>query len=181
MPPASPAAPEPPELASEKSIPEKEPSVVPQPAPADVAPSAPAAKSKPAAHPAIEAPSLDIFPAAEPPAKQPLVPPKRASAGREVEAPAERRAESADGDHSYVWVGRFSRRDQAQAAEKKIKELSLPAFIVPRHIAGGEAFAVFTGPYNEKKISGVIDWLHAQGFDGARVAANPLAAKGARQ
>jgi serine/threonine protein kinase len=180
-PPASPTAPEPPDFASEKSTPEKEPSVVPQPAPADVAPSVPAAKSKPTAQPATQPPSLDIFPAVEAPGKQPLVPPKRASVRREVESAGNRQAESADGDNSYVWVGRFARKDQAQAAEKKIKELSLPAIIVPRHIAGGEAFAVFTGPYNEKKISGVIDWLRAQGFDGARGAANPLAAKGARQ
>jgi serine/threonine protein kinase len=179
-PPASPSAPPPPEIAADKSTPEKEPSVVPQPIPADAPPPMPVAKSKPAPEPATEAPSLDIFPAGEKASKQPPAPSKRASVRGELEAAAERRAESANGENSYVWVARFARRDQAQAAEKKIKELSLPAFIVPRHFAGSEAFVVFTGPYNEKKISGVIDWLRAQGFDGARVAANPVAAKGAK-
>jgi serine/threonine protein kinase len=52
VPPASPSAPTPPDFASEKSTPEKEPSVVPPPVPADAPPAA--AVSKPTAESATE-------------------------------------------------------------------------------------------------------------------------------
>ncbi|MGH9746389.1 MAG: protein kinase domain-containing protein [Candidatus Acidiferrales bacterium] len=180
-PPASPRAPEPPDFAMDKSIPEKEPSVVPQPASADVAPPVAVVKPKPISPSATKAPSLDIFPAVELPGKPSKSPAKHAAARYEAEPAVVRRAEAASGDHIFVWVARFTRKDEAQETAKKIKDLSLPVVILPRHLPAGEAFAVFTGPYNEKKVSGVVDWLHAQGFEGARIVANPLAAKEAKR
>jgi serine/threonine protein kinase len=181
VPPSSPSAPEPPDFAMDKSIPEKEPDVVPQPVKAVVSQPPPAAKAKPTAEASIKPPSLDIFPEVELPAKRPLSPPKHPAAPQAATSAGEPQSGAAEGDHSYVWVGRFAQRDKAQEAAKKIEDLSLPVVIIPRHLPTGEAFAVFTGPYNEQKISGVIEWLRAQGFKGAHAAANPLATRGAKQ
>jgi cell division septation protein DedD len=102
-------------------------------------------------------------------------PPKRAGGNGQNSEPTSAQAKPQADVASYIWVGRFTRRDKAQEASKKIEDLSLPVVIIPRHLPTGEAFAVFTGPFNEKKIGGVVDRLRAQGFLGAHVVTNPLA------
>jgi hypothetical protein len=207
VPPASPVAPEPPEFALDKPIPEKEPDVVPgaakvaAPAPvskpeATEQPPAPVSKPKqpaqppapvskpkvvaqpPPAKPVAKPSAPDVFPTVELPGRktsQPS-PPKRAAGNAQTSEPISAQTKQADVASSYIWVGRFTRRDKAQEASKKIEDLSLPVVIIPRHLPTGEAFAVFTGPYNEKKIGGVIDRLRGQGFSGAHIVTNPLSA-----
>ena len=208
VPPASPVAPEPPEFALDKPLPEKEPDVVPgagkvlPPAPvskpeSDTQPPAPVSKPKqpvpqpapvskpriaaqpPAAKPAAKQPAPDVFPAVELPGRKPFsaaLSKHAASSGQSSEPIAGQAKPQADAP-SYIWVGRFTRRDKAQEAAKKIEDLSLPVVIIPRHLPTGEAFAVFTGPFNEKKIGGVIERLRGQGFLGVHIVTNPLSAQ----
>jgi serine/threonine protein kinase len=178
-PPASPVAPQPPDFALEKSIPEKEPDRVPGAEIVAAPPPTPAPKPKPVAHaPAKPAPP-EVFPAVELPGRKPFSPPKRSTAGQTAQAApsASSQAGQATGAQSYIWVGRYARRDKAQEAAKKMEDMSLPVVIIPRHLPSGEAFAVFTGPYNDKKIGGVIERLKAQGFFGAHSVSNPLVAQ----
>ncbi len=207
VPPASPVAPEPPEFALDKPIPEKEPDVVPGAAkvvapapvskpeateqpPAPVSkpkqpaqPPAPVSKPKVAAQPSPAKPAAkpsapDVFPTVELPGRKTSSPspPKRAAGNAQTSEPTPAQTKPQAEVASYIWVGRFTRRDKAQEASKKIEDLSLPVVIIPRHLPTGEAFAVFTGPYNEKKIGGVIDRLRGQGFSGAHIVTNPLSA-----
>jgi Protein kinase domain len=173
VPPVSPAAPEPPEFALDKQIPEKEPDVVPGMAKAAAPQPAPVAKPKPSAQPSAKPTPPEVFPAVELPGRRAFSPPKR-EAGNETAKSASGQVISQADAFSYVWVGRFARRDKAQEAAKKMEDLSLPVVIIPRHLPTGEAFAVFTGPFNEKKIGGVVERLRAQGFLGAHVVTNPL-------
>jgi serine/threonine protein kinase len=194
MPPATAAAPEPPEFALDKPIPEKEPDVAPGAAkvvaPASVSkpeakaqPPAPVSKPKiaiqpPAPKPTVKQSMPNVNPTVELPGRKAFspTPPKRpASSGQSSEPTAGQAKPQADAP-SYIWVGRFTRRDKAQEASKKIEDLSLPVVIIPRRLPTGEAFAVFTGPFNEKKIGGVIDRLRGQGFSGAHIVTNPLSA-----
>jgi serine/threonine protein kinase len=69
---------------------------------------------------------------------------------------------------SYIWVGRYEREDRAQDASRKIQGLGLPAVVVPRHIAQGQFYVVFTGPVSPEKIPSEIDWLKTQGFANVR-------------
>jgi hypothetical protein len=202
VPPASPVAAEPPEFALDKPIPEKEPDLVPgaakvvAPAPvskpeATAQPPAPVSKPKQPAQP--PAPVSKLKATTQPPAKPPVpkVYPTVELPGRKTSSPSPTKPAAGNGQNSgstpsqgkpqvdassYVWVGRFTLRDKAQEAAKKIEDLNLPVVIIPRHLPTGEAFAVFTGPFNEKKIGGVIDRLRAQGFSNVHVATNPLSA-----
>jgi hypothetical protein len=120
----------------------------------------------------------NVFPAVELPGRKAFspTPPKHAAISGQSSEPATGHAKQQADAPSYIWVGRFARRDKAQEASKKIEDLSLPVVIIPRHLPTGEAFAVFTGPFNEKKIGGVIDRLRGQGFSGAHIVTNPLSA-----
>jgi cell division septation protein DedD len=118
-----------------------------------------------------------VFPPVELPGRKASLPspPKRAGGNGQNSEPTSAQAKPQADVASYIWVGRFTRRDKAQEASKKIEDLSLPVVIIPRHLPTGEAFAVFTGPFNEKKIGGAVDRLRAHGFLGAHVVTNPLA------
>jgi serine/threonine protein kinase len=68
------------------------------------------------------------------------------------------------GDQTYLWVGRYPREEGAQSAAKKIEGLGLPVTIIPRHGPGGDFYVVFTGPFGEKRVPDVMQWLETQGF-----------------
>jgi len=180
--PALPTAPEPPEFAMDKSDPEKEPDVVPQPATEELSPPVPAAKSTRTVRPAPKAtpPPPEVFPAVELPGRK-ASSASKGSAGTEVARNEAAKTGSEANEASYVWVGRYPREEKAQEAAKKLEMHSLSVVVIPRHSPTGEAFAVFTGPYSEKKIYGVVDWLRTQGFPLAHAVANPLKAQGGNQ
>jgi len=67
-----------------------------------------------------------------------------------------------------IWVGRYERRDRADAAAREIQDLGLSASVVPRDGARGQFFVVLTGPYAGKKLSDTTALLQADGFANAR-------------
>jgi serine/threonine protein kinase len=67
-----------------------------------------------------------------------------------------------------IWVGRYERRDRADAAAKEIQDLGLPATVVPRDGSRGQFFVVLTGPFTGKKLTDTTALLQADGFANAR-------------
>jgi len=67
-----------------------------------------------------------------------------------------------------IWVGRYERRDRADAAAKEIRDLGLSAVVVPRDGARGQFFVVLTGPFTGKKLTDTTALLQADGFANAR-------------
>lgn len=65
---------------------------------------------------------------------------------------------------TYLWVGRYDKKDRAEAASKRIEDLGLPALVVPRHGLASDFFIVLSGPYDAKRIASVSQWLNDQGF-----------------
>jgi serine/threonine protein kinase len=65
---------------------------------------------------------------------------------------------------TYLWVGRFDRKERAEAAAKRIEDLGLPALVVPRHGLAEDFFIVLSGPFDSKRIASVSQWLNDQGF-----------------
>jgi hypothetical protein len=88
--------------------------------------------------------------------------PQRASQAWHYAEPA------AAGNANYVWVGRFEVEDRAHGTAKKIEDLGLPTTIIPRHTDKGDFFVVVTGPFAEKRMPSVLQWLQTQGFANAR-------------
>ncbi|MGH9706051.1 MAG: protein kinase domain-containing protein, partial [Candidatus Acidiferrales bacterium] len=72
-----------------------------------------------------------------------------------------------------LWVGRFEREDRAQAAAKKIEDLGLPVVVRPRDGPKGQFFVVFAGPFSQKNVPSVSQWLETQGFSNVRPVAIP--------
>ncbi|MGH9698903.1 MAG: protein kinase domain-containing protein [Candidatus Acidiferrales bacterium] len=72
-----------------------------------------------------------------------------------------------------LWVGRFEREDRAQAAAKKIEDLGLPVLVRPRDGPKGQFFVVFAGPFSQKNVPSVSQWLETQGFSNVRPVAIP--------
>ena len=75
----------------------------------------------------------------------------------------------------YLWVGRYAREEAAQSAAKKIEGLGLPVTVIPRRGLNGELFIVITGPFGEKRVSDVMQWLEAQGFHAVHPVKGPAA------
>jgi Protein kinase domain len=170
------------------------------PAPTPAAPAAPT-DSKPATPAVAKAPVAAKSPAGAAPKSKPktegaatqgnatpVSAPAGANAGvaAKVEAPkdVQQRASNAFGESAsemkgkgnsatYLWIGRYQREDRAKAAKKKIEDLGLPAAIVAKHGAAGDAFVVFAGPFGAKRIASVTEWLKAQGFEGVHAVATP--------
>jgi serine/threonine protein kinase len=67
-----------------------------------------------------------------------------------------------------IWVGRYERRDRADAAAKEIRDLGLSAIVVPRDGTRGQFFVVLTGPFTGKKLTDTTALLQADGFANAR-------------
>jgi len=65
---------------------------------------------------------------------------------------------------TYLWVGRYDRKQRADDAAKQIEDLGLPALVVPRRGLFEEFYIVLSGPYEEKRLSSVSEWLREQGF-----------------
>ncbi|HEX4001945.1 MAG TPA: serine/threonine-protein kinase [Candidatus Acidoferrales bacterium] len=79
------------------------------------------------------------------------------------------RGKAAWGSKAFIWVGRFDRQDRADAAAKKIHDLGgFQAHVGPRWGANGKFFIVWAGPFANGAVPDNLDWLHAQGFAGAR-------------
>ncbi len=76
----------------------------------------------------------------------------------------------------YLWVGRFEREDRAQTTAKKIEDLGLPVVVIPRHNDKGRFFVVLTGPFGEKRVPSVLQWLQTQGFPDVREVKAPTGA-----
>lgn len=72
-----------------------------------------------------------------------------------------------------LWVGRFEREERAQAAAKKIEDLGLPVLVKPRDGPKGQFFVVFAGPFSQKNVPSVSQWLETQGFSNVRPVAIP--------
>ena len=95
---------------------------------------------------------------------------------------AQLRAEKAFGEASsaaarqgskYLWIGRYQKEDRAKATEKKIKDLGLEVTVVTRHGLSGEFYVVFAGPFGDKRIPSVMEWLKTQGFVGVHEVTAP--------
>lgn len=96
------------------------------------------------------------------------------STGASVPSDVQKRAERAFKENSdsvaafhagsYLWVGRYEKKERAESAAKKIEELGLPALVVPRHGLIQDFFIVLSGPYDTARISSVSQWLEDQGF-----------------
>jgi serine/threonine protein kinase len=176
-PPASAAAPKPPEFAFEIPPAPEAASV-----PAETKPAAAAPTPTPTPEPA-PAPAKAI--AVPPPAPQPSEPAKKpepAVAKTARPTDAQQRAEKAFGVASsaaakkgskYLWIGRYQKQDRAEATEKKIKDLGLDVTMVTRHGLTGEFFVVFAGPFGDKRIPSVMEWLKTQGFVGVHEVSAP--------
>jgi serine/threonine protein kinase len=80
---------------------------------------------------------------------------------------------------TYLWVGRYDKKQRAEAAAKRIEDLGLPALVVPRHGLAEDFFIVLSGPYDAKRIASVSQWLNDQGFQQVREFKWPPAKAGA--
>jgi serine/threonine protein kinase len=80
---------------------------------------------------------------------------------------------------TYLWVGRYEKKDRAQKAAKRIEDLGLPALVVPRHGLTDDFFIVLSGPFDSKRVSSVSEWLEEQGFSQVREFKWPPAKSGA--
>jgi hypothetical protein len=77
---------------------------------------------------------------------------------------------------TYLWVGRFEREEKAQSAAKKIEAMLLPAYIATRTFGAVKYYAVFCGPVDVKRVSGVTERLEAKGFSNVHQVNNPMGA-----
>jgi protein kinase-like protein len=75
---------------------------------------------------------------------------------------------------TYLWVGRFEREDKAQTAANKIEGMQLPAYIATRTFGSAKFYAVFCGPIDGKRVSGVTERLEAKGFSNVHQVSNPM-------
>jgi hypothetical protein len=201
--PATPAPPEPPDFALQGS-----PAQTTQNASAETAPAAASDSVAPAgsgnlAAPATSATKQDAEQAAS---EEDLVPPtqpvptvaahpKSTPRGTAAEAappdagsaagdqPARASSEASDPASStaspgYVWAGRYEFKDRADSAAKEIRDLGLPALVLPRTGQRGPFFIVVTGPFAPKRAADVKDLLQADGFANARSFKVPQGAGG---
>ena len=120
------------------------------------------------------------LPASAPPAKASptsateKIGPAGSSGKAEAPSDVQRRAESAFKENqnsmaafhagTYLWVGRYDKKDKAEAAAKKIEDLGLPALVVPRQGLAEQFFIVLSGPFDTSRVSSVSEWLKDQGF-----------------
>jgi serine/threonine protein kinase len=177
LPPPPPiSAPKPPDFALVIPPPPTPDAVVAEAAPAAVAhEKIPAAKKPAPAHDAVAAP-VPSPPIA--PAKKAVQPTAKDEAPVDVQQRADKafgEANSAALAHGskFLWIGRYSKQEQAIATQKKIKDLGLEVRIVPRHGIAGEFYVVFAGPFGVKRIPSVKEWLKTQGFVGVHEVAAP--------
>jgi protein kinase-like protein len=175
-PPATASAPKPPDFALDI------PAAPVAPAPAETKPAA-AAPATPTVPEPAPARAKEV--AVAPPAPEPIVPaksPELAVAKNGTSRDAQQRAEKAFGEASsaaarqgskYLWIGRYQKEDRAKATEKKIKDLGLEVTVVTRHGLSGEFYVVFAGPFGDKRIPSVMEWLKTQGFVGVHEVTAP--------
>jgi len=135
----------------------------PTPAPAETS-TAPAETPAPVdSKPDASAPPpRDVKPSIKPP--QTLEPAPQDVQQRAEKAFGESGNSNKAGEQTYLWVGRFPREEGAQSAAKKIEGLGLTVTIVPRQGPLGKFYVVYTGPFGEKRVPDVMQWLEAQGF-----------------
>jgi serine/threonine protein kinase len=136
---------------------------------ASPAPATPAGSTTPPATASAKTPGGEVFPPLEMPAKKSA----RQIELEKVPPDVQQRAEKAFGDakssgeetsSTYLWVGRYQREDKAKDVVQRIKGWGLPAASIPRHNATGDFWVVVTGPFAAKRVSGVMQWLEAQGY-----------------
>jgi serine/threonine protein kinase len=178
-PPPALSAPKPPDFALVIPPPPTPDAVVAEAAPAAVThEKTPAPKSAPV-HDAVAAP-VPSPPIA--PSKKTAQPTAKDEAPLDVQKRADKafgEANSAALAHGskFLWIGRYSKQEQALATQKNIKDLGLEVRIVPRHGIAGEFYVVFAGPFGVKRIPSVKEWLKTQGFIGV----HEVAASGENQ
>lgn len=177
-PPAPFPAPKPPESALD--VPENQPTTSElaksdQQQPADSTSSTPQTEPKPPSPvPAETSAPVESTPVAKAPPSEEHIPSRKPSkslepAPQDVQQRAEKSfgetgSANRGGDQTYLWVGRFPREEGAQSAAKKIEGLGLSVTIVPRPGPLGKFYVVYTGPFGEKRVPDVMQWLEAQGF-----------------
>jgi cell division septation protein DedD len=76
------------------------------------------------------------------------------------------------GGANYLWIGRFELEKDAQEMVNEIKDLGLPAVIVPRRNPKDDFFVVLSGPFSSSKASDTLSELQAQGFANAHLIKN---------
>jgi serine/threonine protein kinase len=85
---------------------------------------------------------------------------------------------SASSNGTFVWVGRYMNQDRAQTTAKKMKDLGLPAVVVPRNNFQGQFYIVLAGPFGPDKASSVMDQLKALGLANVHTMKMPPSARG---
>jgi serine/threonine protein kinase len=184
--PSRPPDPSPPDFAFEKPVPEPDDSAA---APADAKPAdAKPADTKPEAHAPAKSPA-HAKPRSAPPNPDLSVALNSPSAKKPNAKPAPKPAQPAvrpnnsdekETNATYLWVGRFDREEKAQDVARRIRDLGLPVVLLPRHTAGGDFYAVFTGPFGSNRVTSVMQWLATQGFRNVHQVANPGSGKNAK-
>jgi hypothetical protein len=169
-PPEAAAPPKPPDFAYQIPAP---PPVTPV-APVVVAAKAPVTKPAPVAHAKTLAPEPvkpavpDVFPRMETgPVRKNLH--AATSYSAQGQGP-----NSVVTNSTYLWVGRFEREDKAQTAANKIEGMQLPAYIATRTFGSAKFYALFCGPIDAKRVSGVTERLEAKGFSNVHQVSNPM-------
>jgi hypothetical protein len=113
-----------------------------------------------------------VFPAVELPGKKSARQIELEKAPPEVEKRADRafgEAKASANEHAntYVWVGRYERKERADQAAQNIRKLGLTVAVTQRRGWQGNFWVVVAGPFTTSRAPDVAQWLKAQGFFGA--------------
>ena len=178
-PPDALATPKPPDFAL--SVPFAEPS--PDGKSADVTPEKPAPAAESSAPVAAKSTPVEAHRVARPhlPGRRPSNRPRSPCRTTCSSTPKRRLAKLArprtTARTPYLWVGRYAQEDNAQKSAKKLEDLGLPATVIPRRGPKGAFYVVFTGPFGQKRVPSVTQWLETQGFSDV----HPITLPGANQ
>ncbi len=178
-PPDALATPKPPDFAL--SVPFAEPS--PDGKSADVTPEKPAPAAESSAPVAAKSTPVEAPPRRETTfARKKAEQPAQESVPHDVQQHAQKAfgeagSSSDDRANTYLWVGRYAQEDNAQKSAKKLEDLGLPATVIPRRGPKGAFYVVFTGPFGQKRVPSVTQWLETQGFSDV----HPITLPGANQ
>jgi len=183
-PPDALATPKPPDFALSAPVPVAKPS--PSPSPDEKPTEVPSERPAPAA--GSPAPVAKSTPVEAAPRRETTFARKKAEqpAWESVPHDVQQHAQKAFGEagsssddraNTYLWVGRFAQEDNAQKSAKKLEDLGLPATVIPRRGPKGAFYVVFTGPFGQRRVPSVTQWLETQGFSDV----HPITLPGANQ
>jgi serine/threonine protein kinase len=182
-PPDALATPKPPDFALSVPVPVAEPSPPLDEKPAEVTPEKPAPAAESPVSVAAKSTPVEAAPRRETTfARKKAEQPVQESVPHDVQQHAQKAfgeagSSSDDRTNTYLWVGRYAQEDNAQKSAKKLEDLGLPATVIPRRGPKGAFYVVFTGPFGQKRVSSVTQWLETQGFSDV----HPITLPGANQ